>query len=104
MRRNLILVFSAFSLILFSSCSKMGALSADYFKVDPNPLEAMGGKVPATINGQFPEKYLKKNATVTVIPELRYANGLTAQGTAATFQGEKVRSEERRVGKECRSR
>src|SRR3712207_2425152 len=90
MRRNLILVFSAFSLFLFSSCSKMGALSADYFQVDPNPLEAMGGKVPATISGQFPEKYLKKNATVTVIPELRYANGLTAQGTAATFQGEKV--------------
>src|SRR3712207_8923427 len=50
----------------------------------------MGGKVPAPINDQFPEKYLKKNATVTVIPELRYANGLTAQGTAATFQGEKV--------------
>lgn len=68
----------------------MGALSADYFQVDPNPLEAMGGKVPATISGQFPEKYLKKNATVTVIPELRYANGLTARGTAATFQGEKV--------------
>ncbi len=68
----------------------MGALSADNFNVAPNPLETTGGKVPATITGQFPEKYLKKNATVTVVPELRYADGRTAQGTGATFQGEKV--------------
>ncbi|WP_027444491.1 tetratricopeptide repeat protein [Segatella baroniae] len=90
MRKNLILVFSAFSFVLLSSCSKMGALSADNFNVAPNPLETTGGKVPATITGQFPEKYLKKNATVTVVPELRYADGRTAQGTGATFQGEKV--------------
>ena len=39
---------------LFSSCSKkMGELSADYFTVTPQVLEAVGGKVPATINGKF---------------------------------------------------
>ena len=39
---------------LFSSCSKkMGELSADYFTVTPQVLEAVGGKVPATINGNF---------------------------------------------------
>ena len=34
---------------LFSSCKKMGPLSADYFTVTPQVLEAVGGKVPATI-------------------------------------------------------
>jgi Flp pilus assembly protein TadD len=65
-------------------------LSADNFHVTPNPLETQGGKVPATINGQFPEKYMKKKAVVTVIPELRGANGQVAQGQSTTFQGEKV--------------
>ena len=53
-------------------------------------METQGGKVPATINGKFPEKYMKRKAVVTVIPELRYANGQVAQGLPATFQGEKV--------------
>ena len=36
---------------LFSSCiKKMGELSADYFTVTPQVLEAVGGKVPATIS------------------------------------------------------
>ena len=67
----------------------MGALSADNFSVTPNPLETVGDQVPATINGRFPEKYMKTKATVTVTPVLRYANG-QATGTPATFQGEKV--------------
>lgn len=43
-----------------------------------------------TINGTFPEKYMKKKAVVTVVPELRYGNGQVAKGQAANFQGEKV--------------
>lgn len=77
-------------MMILSSCSKLGALSSDNFKVDPNPLETTAGQVPTTINGMFPEKYMKKKATVTVIPELRYGNGQAVQGTGATFQGEKV--------------
>ena len=77
-------------MMILSSCSKLGALSSDNFKVDPNPLETTAGQLPATINGMFPEKYMKKKATVTVIPELRYGNGQAVQGTGATFQGEKV--------------
>lgn len=46
--------------------------------------------MPATINGTFPEKYMKKKAVVTVTPELRYADGQVAKGNSATFQGEKV--------------
>lgn len=90
MRKNLIFTLSVCSVLAFSSCSKMGALSADNFTVTPNPLETKGGQVPATINGAFPEKYMKKNAVVTVIPELRYGNGQVAKGAGSTFQGEKV--------------
>ena len=72
-----------------SSCGKLGNLGADNFKVTPTPLEAVGGEVPATINGTFPVKYMKKNAVVTVTPVLKY-NGKEAVGQSATFQGEKV--------------
>jgi len=75
---------------LFSSCNKkMGPLSADYFTVTPQVLEAVGGKVPATINGKFPEKYFNKKAVVEVTPVLKW-NGGEAKGQPATFQGEKV--------------
>ena len=90
MNKKSFFLLSAASLMLLSSCSKLGALSADNFTVTPNPLETQQGTVPATINGHFPEKYMKKKATVTVTPELRYANGTIVQGTPATFQGEKV--------------
>ena len=75
MNKKNYLLLSAASLMLFASCSKLGALSADNFTVTPNPLETQAGTVPATINGHFPEKYMKKKAVVTVIPELRYSNG-----------------------------
>ena len=80
-----------------TSCSKLGALSADKFNVTPNPLETLGGEVPATINGMFPEKYMKKKAVVTVTPELRYGNGQVAKGTSATFQGEKVQGNDQTI-------
>ena len=90
MRKNLIFILSVCSVLAFTSCSKMGPLSASNFTVTPNPLETKGGEVAATINGVFPEKYMKKNAVVTVIPELRYGNGQVTKGAGSTFQGEKV--------------
>ena len=90
MQKKNLFMLSAASVLLMSSCSKLGALSADNFTVIPNPLETQAGEVPATINGTFPEKYMKKKAVVTVIPELRYADGQVAKGNGATFQGEKV--------------
>ena len=80
---------TAASVAMLSSCGKLGNLSADNFKVTPTPLEAVGGQVPVTINGTFPEKYMKKKAVVTVTPVLKYAGG-EAVGQSATFQGEKV--------------
>ena len=79
----------ALTAIALSSCSKLGNLGADNFKVTPTPLEAVGGEVPATINGTFPVKYMKKKAVVTVTPVLKY-NGKEVAGQSATFQGEKV--------------
>ena len=76
-------------MLALSSCSNKMILTADNFNVTPNPLETQGGQVPTTINGTFPEKFMKKNAVVTVIPELRYA-GQATQAQSATFQGEKV--------------
>ncbi|MBD9101344.1 MAG: hypothetical protein EGQ62_11260 [Bacteroides caccae] len=82
---------------LFSSCSKkMGELSADYFTVTPQVLEAVGGKVPATINGKFPEKYFNKKAVVEVTPVLKW-NGGEAKGQPATFQGEKIEGNDQTI-------
>lgn len=89
MKKINLLVLAIAGAVAMSSCSKLGNLSADNFNVTPTPLEAIGGEVPATINGVFPEKYMKKKAVVTVIPVLKY-NGGEAVGQSATFQGEKV--------------
>ncbi len=75
--------------VLTSCSSKMGELSSDYFTVTPQVLEAIGGKVPATISGRFPEKYFNKKAIVEVTPVLRWQGG-EAKGQTYTFQGEKV--------------
>lgn len=89
MKKIQVLTLTACSLLALSSCSNKMVLTADNFEVVPNPLETQTGMVPSTINGSFPEKFIKKKAVVTVIPELRYA-GQATQGQSATFQGEKV--------------
>ena len=89
MIKKLYLPLVALMVLALSSCSKMGELSSDYFTTNPEVLEAVAGKVPVTINGKFPEKYMKKNATVEVTPVLRW-NGGEAKGQPATFQGERV--------------
>ena len=101
MKTTKILMLSAAAVAVLTSCSsKLGQLSSDYFKVNPNPLVADGGQVDATINGVFPEKYMKKKAVVTVTPELRFMkNGVqeSVKGTPATFQGEKVLGNEQTI-------
>ena len=98
MKKSHYVLLSAASLLLLTSCSgKLGALSADNFTVVPNPLETQQGKVPATINGSFPEKYMNKKAVVTVTPELRYADGQVARAQSATFQGEKVQGNDQTI-------
>ena len=78
MKKEFIFIVSLAMVAALSSCSsKLGALSADNFTVTPNPLEAHAGQVPATITGNFPEKYMKKKAVVTVTPVLKF-NGRSA--------------------------
>ncbi len=89
MKTKFLYLVAASSAIALSSCSKLGQLTSDNFTVTPTPLEVIGGEVPATINGTFPVKYMKKKAVVTVTPVLKYNGGETA-GQSATFQGEKV--------------
>ena len=92
MKKNLIILAGVMALM--TSCGGgLKSLSADNFKVVPNPLETEGGEVQATINGMFPEQYMNRKAVVTVTPELRYTkNGIqqAVKGQSATFQGEKV--------------
>ena len=91
MNRKFLLPFIMLAAILaFSSCSnKLKPLAEEYIKAEPQPLEAIGGKVPVTINATFPAKWFNKKAVVTVTPVLRYEGG-EAWGTAYTYQGEKV--------------
>lgn len=87
--KNLYLTLTLASTLAMSSCKKLGELSADNFTVIPSPMETVSGKVPVTINGRFPEKYMKKKAVVTVTPVVKYEGG-QAVGQGETFQGEKV--------------
>lgn len=89
MHKNYYLLMSVATAAALTSCNKLGELSADNFTVTPTPLEAVANQVPTTIDGKFPEKYLKKKAVVTVTPVLKYEGG-EAKGQSATFQGEKV--------------
>ncbi len=96
MIKKLYLPIVALLVLAFSSCSKMGELSSDYFTTNPEVLEAVGGKVPVTITGKFPEKYFKKSATVEVTPVLRWEGG-EAKGQPAMFQGEKVQGNDQTI-------
>lgn len=77
------------SLVLTGCGKKLTEISAEYFSVNPSPLEVVGDKVPATVTGQIPEKFFVKNAEVTVTPYLVYGDKETASAPY-TVQGEKV--------------
>ena len=91
MKTKSTLLLAASSMLLLSGCTKkQGQFQADYFSVNPNPLEVVGDRVPATVTARIPEKFFVKNAEVTVTPYLCYEGQETAS-QPYTFQGEKVR-------------
>lgn len=96
MRKKQYLLLALAGAFVFTSCGKLGSLSSDNFTVTPTPLETVGGQVPVTINGTFPEKYMKKKAVVTATPVLKYQNG-QATSQSATFQGEKVEGNDQTI-------
>lgn len=95
---SLLLICSIVAFI--SSCSgKLNPITADLVKAEPQPLEVIGGKVPATVTLTFPAKWFNKNAELTIKPVLRYETGET-WGPSFRFQGEKVFGNERTISYE----
>lgn len=91
MNQKFCLTLALGAAMMLTSCGKkLGQFSADYFSVNPNPLEVVGEKVPATVTGKIPAKFFVKNATVTVTPYLVF-NGQEVASQSYSFQGEKVR-------------
>ncbi len=91
MNRKLCFIAVLGATVALSSCSKkLGQFKSDYFSVNPNPLEVVGEKVPATVTGRVPQKFFVKNAEVTVTPYLVF-NGTEVASQSYRFQGEKVR-------------
>ena len=86
-----IITIASCSTILLTGCSKkLNQFSADYFTVNPNPLEVVGDRVPATVTANIPAKFFVKNAEVTVTPYLVF-DGQEVASQSYSFQGEKVR-------------
>lgn len=50
------------TLVLTGCSKKLNQFQADYFTVNPNPLEVVGEKVPATVTAKIPAKFFVKNA------------------------------------------
>lgn len=88
--QTLIAAVAVASLALTSCNKKLGNFSADYFNVNPNPLEVVGQRVPATITAHVPAKFFVKNAEVTVTPYLVFGDQ-EVSSQPYKFQGEKVR-------------
>lgn len=90
MKRNLFYALIVALVLFTTSCGNLKPLSQSNFKATPSPLETVGNDVPVTVNGTFPEKWFKKNATVKVTPVLKYAGSKESYASAQSFQGEKV--------------
>ena len=90
MKTTSLLALPLLALALTGCNKKLNNFQADYFTVNPNPLEVVGQRVPATITAHIPAKFFVKNAEVTVTPYLVYEGG-EAAAQSYKFQGEKVR-------------
>ncbi len=90
-------LLSLVAVVLCTSCgSKMKGLSSEYFTVTPQILEVIGGEVPVTIDGKFPEKFFNRKSVLTVTPVLKWDGGELA-AESMTFQGEKVQGNNRTI-------
>lgn len=91
MSKKIYLSFLLTSVLMLTSCSGKFAPTSDYFNVTPDVLVLQGGKVQATVDGNFPAKSFPKKALVTITPVLKYEGGETL-GTPITLQGSKVKA------------
>jgi len=77
------------SVLVLSSCSRMGELPANLFRTTPSPLEVRGGVIDARVDGRFPERFFDRHSVITVTPVLVF-DGQEVRGTPRVFQGERV--------------
>ena len=98
--KKIYLLLTLVAAIFLGSCSsKMKSLSPEYFTVTPGVLEVVGSEVPVVIDGKFPAEFFNKKSVLTVTPVLKYEGG-EALAEPMTFQGEKVRGNDRVVSYE----
>lgn len=91
------LYLSLAALVAISAgCSKkVSQFKSEFFSTNPTPVETVGEKVPATVTGNIPPKFMVKNAKVTATPVLTWnENGLDGEykGEPVVIQGENVRA------------
>ena len=92
MKKHILILSLGALLVGFTGCNKkLGEFQSSFFSTNPTPLETVGEMVPATVTGNIPAKFMRKNAKVTVTPVLTYAAGET-KGTPYVIQGENVRA------------
>lgn len=88
-----VLVLFASVTLLLSSCASIKKMKkdADQIKWDVTPevLESHAGQVKVSVEGQIPEKYFVKKATLTVTPVVEYDGGEIAY-PEIKLQGESV--------------
>ena len=96
MKKIYLLLTLVAAFFLGSCSSKMKSLSPDYFTVTPGVLEVVGSEVPVVIDGKFPAEFFNKKSVLTITPVLKYEGG-EALAEPMTFQGEKVRGNDRVV-------
>ncbi|MFO7615113.1 MAG: tetratricopeptide repeat protein [Bacteroidales bacterium] len=63
------------------------------FKVDPDPLQAHGGKVPIKITGTFPKDYFHPNAAMYITPVLKCDDGSVTELEPILLKGTSVSGE-----------
>lgn len=86
-RNDKIISKSRIEVVLLTALSE---LDNQFFTTSPETLETLGGKVPVTIWGRFPQQWFVEEAVVEVTPVLKWSGG-EARGLSYTFQGERVK-------------
>lgn len=97
MKKIYVLGFACLTAAMLTGCG-FGKMVTKYPEVSvtfDNPdLENKGGEVAYTIKGEFPAKYMKKKATMTMQPSIKVAGANEAEPfVTLKFKGEKAKGE-----------
>jgi len=90
LQRGSLLMLLAVASIYFTSC--VSTKLPDSYTVEPEVLEAKGGKVDFKVTGTIPEKAFHKKAVVEFSPYIKY-NGETKELKKFVLRGEKTEGE-----------